>query len=60
MTNAPDPETYNDYSVDDEDQPQGTGDSTSPDRDLEDPLDEGYSPPERWSAGQRFGNTPAE
>jgi hypothetical protein len=24
------------------------------------PLDEGYSPPERWSAAQGFGNTPLE
>nr|WP_218849065.1 DUF5709 domain-containing protein [Nocardioides perillae] len=23
-------------------------------------MDEGYSPPEKWSAGQRFGNTPYE
>ena len=25
-----------------------------------DPLDEGYSPPERWSAAERFGNTAYE
>ena len=30
------------------------------DRGVEDPLDEGYSPPENWSAGERFGNTPYE
>ncbi|WP_447646587.1 DUF5709 domain-containing protein [Nocardioides zeae] len=56
-----DGETYHDYSVDDEDQPQSTGDSlVDDDRGLVDPLDEGYSPPEKWSAGQRYGNTPLE
>lgn len=56
-----DAETYHGYSVDDETQPQGTGDSlVDDDRGLADPLDEGYSPPESWSAGQRFGNTPLE
>lgn len=56
-----DGETYHDYSVDDEDQPQSTGDSlVNDDRGLVEPLDEGYSPPEKWSAGQRFGNTPLE
>ena len=62
MTNTPsdENETYNSYSVDDEDQPQDTGDSLSDDRGLEEPLDEGYSPPEKPSAGQRWGNTPLE
>ncbi|MFC6286431.1 DUF5709 domain-containing protein [Nocardioides sp. GCM10027113] len=55
-----DPETYHDYSVDDEDQPQASGDSLADDRGLAEPLDEGYSPPERWSAGQGYGNTPRE
>ncbi len=55
-----DNETYHDYSVDSEDQPSGTGDSLVDDRGLKDPLEEGYSPPERWSVGQGFGNTPAE
>jgi hypothetical protein len=55
-----DSETYGGYSVDDEDQPQGDGDSMSDDRGLTEPLDEGYSPPERWSAGQGYGNTPLE
>ena len=55
-----DTETYHGYSVDDEDQPQGFGDSLADDRGLKEPLDEGYSPPEKWSAGQRFGNTEAE
>ncbi|WP_219924545.1 DUF5709 domain-containing protein [Nocardioides campestrisoli] len=53
-------ELYHGYSVDDEDQPQGDGDSLVSDRGLPDPLDEGYSPPEKWSAAQRFGNTPYE
>lgn len=53
-------EVYQGYSVDDEDQPQGEGDSLVDDRGLEEPLDEGYSPPERWSAGQGYGNTPLE
>jgi hypothetical protein len=56
-----DNEGYHGYSVDDETQPQDTGDSlVDSDRGLADPLDEGYSPPERWSAGQRYGNTPLE
>jgi len=50
-------EFYNGYSVDDEDQPQAMGDSLADDRGLKEPLDEGYSPPEKWSAGQRYGNT---
>src|SRR5262245_28769989 len=55
-----DSEVYGDYSVDDEDQPQGYGDSLSDDRGLEDPLDEGYSPPEKWSVAEGYGNTPLE
>jgi hypothetical protein len=54
-----DGEIYEGYSVDDEDQP-GTGEGTSSDRGLEDPLDEGYSPPEKWSAAEGYGNTPLE
>ncbi|MBM9459708.1 hypothetical protein JK386_07315 [Nocardioides sp. zg-536] len=53
-----DAETYNGYSIDDEDQPgagEGLGDS-----DVEDELDRGYSPPERYSAAQGYGNTPWE
>jgi hypothetical protein len=53
-------ETYHDYSVDDEDQPQEDGTSLTSDRGLEEPLDEGYSPPEKWSAAEGFGNTPYE
>lgn len=61
MTESVNPsENYHGYSVDDEDQPQSTGDSLVGDRGLEDPLDEGYSPPEKWSAGEGFGNTPFE
>lgn len=54
-----DSEIYEGYSVDAEDQP-GTGEGTTSDRGLEDPLDEGYSPPERWSAAEGYGNTPLE
>src|SRR5690606_20926515 len=58
---TPDKESYHGYSVDDETQPQDTGDSLSDsDRGLDDPLDEGYSPPEKWAAGQGYGNTPLE
>jgi hypothetical protein len=51
-------ETYNDYSVDDEDQPSNVDDLGDPD--VDDALDRGYSPPEKWSAGQGYGNTPYE
>jgi hypothetical protein len=57
MTNdANESETYGDYSVDDEDQlqPEDTLEDTG------DPLDEGITTPDDYSAGQRFGNTPAE
>lgn len=58
---ATDNESYHGYSVDDETQPQSTGDSlVDDDRGLAEPLDEGYSPPEKWSAGQGYGNTPLE
>ena len=53
-------ENYHGYSVDDEDQPQSSGDSLVDNRGLEEPLDEGYSPPEKWSAAQGYGNTPLE
>ncbi len=43
------------YSVDDEDQLQP--EDTLVDRGVDDVLDEGYSPPERYSAAERFGNT---
>ena len=53
-------ESYHGYSVDDEDQPQSSGDSLVDDRGLPNPLDEGFSPGEKWSTGQGFGNTPLE
>lgn len=56
----PENDSYGDYSVDAEDQPQGDGSSTADDRGLVDPMEEGYSPPEKWSAGQGWGNTPLE
>lgn len=51
-------DAYGDYSVDSEDQlePEDTLD----DNDVADELDRGYSPPERYSAAQRWGNTPWE
>jgi len=53
-----DKESYGDYSVDDEDQPSNVDGLADPD--VVDELDRGYSPPESWSAGQGFGNTPYE
>jgi hypothetical protein len=53
-----DQEIYGDYSVDDEDQPGNIDDLG--DEDVDDELDRGYSPPERYSAGQGYGNTPWE
>ena len=58
---AADKESYHGFSVDDETQPQDTGDSlVDDDRGIPDPMDEGWNPPEKWSAGQRYGNTPLE
>ena len=31
-----------------------------PDGDVEDELDRGYAPPDKWSAGEGFGSTPYE
>lgn len=53
-------ESYHGYSVDDEDQPQDTGDSLSDSDRVAEPLDEGYSPPEKWSPAEGYGNTPLE
>ena len=53
-----DKESYGDYSVDDEDQPSNVDGLGDPD--VADELDRGYSPPEKWSAAQGFGNTPYE
>ncbi|GAA3545211.1 DUF5709 domain-containing protein [Nocardioides daeguensis] len=52
---TPDPEQYDGYSVDDETQLQP--EDTLLDDGVEDELDRGYSPPERYSAAQRYGNT---
>ncbi|MCW2775450.1 MAG: hypothetical protein JWN91_3776 [Nocardioides sp.] len=56
--NDGDREIYGDYSVDDEDQPGNIDDLG--DGDVVDELDRGYSPPEHYSAGQGYGNTPWE
>lgn len=56
-TDPGDRESYGDYSVDDENQP------AAEDFLLDDDVDEadrGYSPPERWSAAEGYGNTPWE
>ncbi len=39
---------------------QGQEGDTLVDRGLDDALDEGYSPPERYSSAERFGNTAEE
>ncbi len=46
------------YAVDGDDQLQ-SGDSLD-DRGVDDILDEGYSPPEKWSVLEKFGNTAEE
>ncbi|MDX6291054.1 MAG: hypothetical protein QOH50_129 [Kribbellaceae bacterium] len=51
-------EDYGTYSVDDDNQLQA--EDTLNDRGVDDVLDEGYSPPERWSAGEGFGTTADE
>ncbi|TWH04848.1 hypothetical protein L615_000100000030 [Nocardioides sp. J9] len=53
-----DQEHYEDYSIDAEDQLQP--EDTLVGDDVEDELDRGYSPPERYSAAQGYGNTPWE
>jgi Family of unknown function (DUF5709) len=45
---------------DDEDQLPSEDTLEDPEGDVEDQLDRGYSPPDRWSAGQGFGNTAFE
>ena len=48
-------------SVDDESQPQSTGDSlVAQDPAVVDPMDVGWNPPEKWSVAQGYGNTPLE
>ena len=51
-------EDYEGYSVDDEDQLQP--DDSLVDRGVDDALDEGYTAPEKWSAGEGYGNTQFE
>ena len=46
------------YSIDDEDQLQP--EDTLVDDGVDDELDRGYSPPEKYSPAQRYGNTPWE
>ena len=53
-------EMYHGYSVDDENQPQDTKDSLVDSDRVAEPLDEGYSPPEKWSPAEGYGNTPLE
>ncbi|WP_459984655.1 DUF5709 domain-containing protein [Nocardioides sp. AN3] len=57
-------DSYGDYSVDEEDQPGAEGSASGappdPTRDPDDDLDPGYSPPEKYSAGEGYGNTPWE
>jgi hypothetical protein len=60
MTDRQDADTYHGYSIDVEDQPQSGEDSNSPNRGLSEPLDEGYSPPEKYSGVQRRGVTAQE
>lgn len=58
MTQSDDTTTYNTYSVDEETQLQP--EDTLVDRNVDDVLDEGYTAPEKWSAGQGFGTTAEE
>lgn len=51
-------DSYGDYSVDEDDQLQP--EDTLEDTDLDDVLDRGIAPPDRWSAGEGFGNTHEE
>jgi Family of unknown function (DUF5709) len=51
-------DTYGEYSTEADQQVQ-QGDSLE-DRGVDDILDEGYSPPEKWSVLEKFGNTPRE
>jgi Family of unknown function (DUF5709) len=51
-------DSYGEYSTEADQQVQ-QGDSLE-DRGVDDILDEGYSPPEKWSVLEKFGNTPRE
>lgn len=48
--------TSNDFDAEDQLQPE----DTLADDDVADVLDRGFSPAERWSVGEGFGNTPFE
>jgi hypothetical protein len=50
-----DPESYGDYSVDDETQLSAS--DTLDDPDVPDELDRGYSPPDYYSSSQHYGTT---
>ena len=57
----PDPDerdVYGDYSVDEEDQP--SAEDMLLNDDVADEADRGYSPPEKYSPAQGYGNTPWE
>jgi Family of unknown function (DUF5709) len=56
--NTGEKDEYEGYSVDSSNQLQE--DDTLVDRGVDDVLDEGYSPPEKWSAAEGFGNTAYE
>jgi hypothetical protein len=60
MPDQEDLETYHGYSVDSENQPQTGGVSNVDGRGLVEPLEEGYSPPERLSGADRWGTTARE
>ncbi len=61
MTESTHPDEYGTYSSDDDNQLTGQdtlGDGSG--SDVVDELDRGYSPPERWSPAQGYGNTARE
>jgi Family of unknown function (DUF5709) len=51
-------DSYGEYATEADQQLQP--DDTLDDRGVEDVLDEGYSPPEKWSVLEKFGNTARE
>ena len=56
-----DPDTFDSVSDNDfEDQLTSEDTLDDPEEEVEDELDRGSSPPDRWSAGQGFGNTAYE
>ena len=58
---SPDPATVDPVSDNDfEDQLTSEDTLDDPEHDVEDELDRGTAPPDRWSAGQGFGNTAYE